>query len=329
MGMGGGFLQRWYDANAPRGSRYGSTNPRHMYGTDHDRSQRVRRHNGYGGGIGDYRPKGGPEWKPTPGAGFSYQGNPQPPGQPSGQPNQSGGNQSQSSNPFQAGYYSNLENGLPLPQGWQTPWSMPTSVSSLITNLLYTSRQDPLDVWGSVMGGSRSSNKTYSGGTSYGSYGGQSGYDNRGTGYGSSSANSSNSLMSQSSYDALALADAYFAPKRLELAYQLGDMETDMKRLAVNLGRQIDDPILQAKLYKEAMKSVRTLDADQNSFALQMLEQRRKEEVQNQQFYAQLALEADKMQQQDDQFYASLELQRRQVSLQARQVNAQLSQMGG
>lgn len=135
-------------------------------------------------------------------------------------------------------------------------------------------------------------------------------------------------MMSQSSFDALRLADAYFAPKRLELAYQLGDMETDMKRLAVNLGRQIDDPILQAKLYKEAMKQVRTLDSDQNSFALQMLEQRRKEEVQNRQFYDQLALEADKVQQQDDQFYASLSLQRQQVNLQARQVNAQLAQQG-
>lgn len=131
--------------------------------------------------------------------------------------------------------------------------------------------------------------------------------------------------MSNSAIDALRLADAYFAPKRLELAYQLGDMETDMKRLAVNLGRQVDDPVLQAKLYKEAMKSIRTLDSDQNSFAIQMLEQRRKEEIQNRQFYDQLALEKSKMQQQDDQFYASLELQRRQVNLQSQQVNAQLS----
>src|SRR5688572_33172581 len=89
--------------------------------------------------------------------------------------------------------------------------------------------------------------------------------------------------MRQASYDALQLADAYFAPKRLELAYQLGDMETDMRRLAVNLGRQVDDPILQAKLYKEAMKQVRVVESDQNSFAIQMLEQRRKEQIQNNQ----------------------------------------------
>jgi hypothetical protein len=207
---------------------------------------------------------------------------------------------------------------------------MPTSISSTITQELYQSRQDPLDVWGSIFGrqgGSRSSNQSFSGGTGVGSFSGSGGRDNRGTGA-AGGQGSQDSMMSQSSFDALRLADAYFAPKRLELAYQLGDMETDMKRLAVNLGRQIDDPILQAKLYKEAMKQVRTLDSDQNSFALQMLEQRRKEEVQNRQFYDQLALEADKVQQQDDQFYASLSLQRQQVNLQARQVNAQLAQQG-
>jgi len=121
-----------------------------------------------------------------------------------------------------------------------------------------------------------------------------------GMGYGS---------MSQSTTDALSLADAYFAPKRLNLAYQLGDMETDMRRLAVNLGRQVDDPILQAKLYKEAMMNVRTLDSEQNQFAINMTEQRRKEDIQNQQFYAQLDMEYQKMEQQSEQFYDQLDQQ--------------------
>lgn len=319
------FLDRWYDANAPRRSRRGSTNRNFMYGTSHDDSRRVHRENGYGGGVGAYKPQGGSLFS---GNGSSFQYNkpptapkpPQPPGQ--GQPPQQGGGQQQGGGGVP--YFSNLENNLPLPQGWQRQYAQPTSISSTITSLLYQSRRDPADVWGSLLGGNRTQNQSYGGGTSYGGYQGSSTTDNRGTGASggsSSSSSSSSGSMMQSTYDALQLADAYFAPKRLELAYQLGDMETDMKRLAVNLGRQVDDPILQAKLYKEAMKGVRTLDSDQNSFALQMVEQRRKEDTQNKQFYDQLNLEMDKMKQQDDQFYASLELQRRQVNLQAQQVN--------
>ncbi len=314
------FLQRW--------------NSSHHHG-HRDHSQRVRHRNGYGGGIGHYKPQGGSAWGPTPGASFSYNQSPQG----NTGPNQPGTNPrppAQGQNPFQAPRWANLENNLPLPQGYQRRHAMPTSVSSTITSLLYQSRQNPMDVWASQMqGGSqpRSTNQSYQGGTSHASYGGAQTQNTRyptaprptpsgGTGSGAPP------LMSQSSYDALRLADAYFSPKRLELAYQLGDMETDMQRLAVNLGRQIDDPILQAKLYKEAMKGVRTLDSDQNSFAIQMLEQRRKEEVANTQFYDQLSLEQDKMQQQDDQFYANLEQQRRQVNLQAYQTynNPQLRQ---
>lgn len=320
------FLNRWYDANAPRRSRRGSTNSSFMYNTSHDNSRRVHRQNGYGGGVGNYKPQGGALFSGN-GSSFQYNKPSQPAPQTPAPPGQGGNIPGQGSNPFQTPRYANLENNLPLPQGWQRPFAQPTSISSTITSLLYQSRRDPNDVWGSLLGGSRSTNQGYSGGTSGGSMGG-SGSDNRGTGgsgFGgsssSSSSSSSGSSMQQSTYDALQLADAYFAPKRLELAYQLGDMETDMRRLAVNLGRQVDDPILQAKLYKEAMKGVRTLDSDQNSFALQMVEQRRKEETQNKQFYDQLNLEMDKMQQQDDQFYASLELQRRQVNLQAQQVN--------
>ena len=136
-----------------------------------------------------------------------------------------------------------------------------------------------------------------------------------GSQYGDTTTGGGSSAMTQSAMDALSLADAYFSPKRLELAYELGDMETDMRRLAVNLGRQVDDPILQAKLYKEAMRSVRTLDSEQNSFALQMVESRRKEEIQNKQFYDQLALEERKTALQDEQFYASLALQRKKLSL--------------
>lgn len=327
MSYSGGFLQRWAQANS-----FGR--PARNYMGDHDNSRRVHRRNGYGGGVGQYRPQGGPAWKPTPGSSFSYQGAPKP---PTPAPGQGGPVPGQGSNPTQVPYYSNLDNNLPLPQGSSNPWDMPTSISSLITNLLYQSRQNPNDVWGNAFGISRSSNQAFAGGTNYGNYGGTKGYDSRGTsgGGGSSSSSSSsqaggwgsfNSMSDAATYS-LQLADAYFAPKQLDLAYQLGDMETDMQRLAVNLGRQVDDPVLQAKLYKEAMKQVRTLDSDQNSFALQMLEQTRKESVQNQQFYDQLALEQDKMQQQDDQFYASLELQRRQVNMQGQQL-AQ-SQAGG
>lgn len=129
--------------------------------------------------------------------------------------------------------------------------------------------------------------------------------------------------------DALMLADAYFSPKRLELAYELEQMDTDMRRLSVNMGRQIDDPILQAKLYKEAMRQTRTLDNEQNVFALQMVDQRRKEEMANRQFYDQLALEADKVRASSQQFFANLNLQRGQVELANQQFYAGLGLQRG
>jgi hypothetical protein len=315
MSWGGGFLQRWADANRPA--------------WNNDRRRHNRNNRRFNPRVDSFRPQGGAAWKPTPGSSFSYQGGPRPAGQPTPPAANGTGGQTQSKNPFQVGYNSNLENNLPLPQGSQRPFAMPTSISSLITNLLYQSRQNPNDVWGSAFGIGRSTNQSgYSGGTAMGNYAGTSGSDSRGTGgMGQSSGSSSSSggswgafnNMADASTYALQLADAYFAPKQLDLAYQLGDMETDMQRLAVNLGRQIDDPVLQAKLYKEAMKQVRTLDSDENSFALQMLEQTRKESVQNQQFYDNLALEQDKMQQQDDQFYAQLQLQKKQLQLSASQ----------
>jgi len=176
-----------------------------------------------------------------------------------------------------------------------------------------------MDVWNNFFGNKRSSNPTYSGGTT-----GKNpwGYD-KGASSGSTGASQGN--LSQAAMQSLQLADAYFSPKRLELAYELGDMETDMRRLSVNLGRQVDDPILQAKLYKEAMRSIRTLDSEQNSFAIQMVEQRRKEELQNSQFYDQLALEERKTTMQDDQFYSNLSLQRDQAEDQNKQFYANLS----
>lgn len=126
----------------------------------------------------------------------------------------------------------------------------------------------------------------------------------------------SQQYMAQSTMESMALANAYFAPQRMELAYELGDMETDMRRLAVNLGRQVDDPVLQAKLYKESMRAVRTLDVQQNTFAFQMAEQRRKEELQNFQFYDQLAQEEYKSYLQNRLNESQLELQGRYYGLQ-------------
>jgi hypothetical protein len=281
---------------------------------------------------------------------------PRPPGQ--GAPMPGGPGQGQ------VPYFSNLENNLPLPQGWHTSTAMPSTVSSLITSMLYQSRQAPVDYWsqmfgggqrnmyggynpygqrgggrngrGSSRGGSRGGSR--SGYGSYGSYGRggqQQGYggmygaftnsniysgpnpwgSGKGAKVGDYGVASDPNYLTQGTYDALALADAYFAPKRLQLAYELGDMEVDMRRLAVNLGRQIDDPILQAKLYKEAMRTVRTIDSEQNQFAIQMVEQRRKEEIQNRQFYDQLALEERKVKLQNEQFQDQLSLQRQQLSM--------------
>jgi hypothetical protein len=109
--------------------------------------------------------------------------------------------------------------------------------------------------------------------------------------------------LGRAAMESMALANAYFAPQRLELARELGDMETDMRRLAVNLGRQTDDPVLQAKLYKDAMHATRTLDIQQNTFAFQMSEQRRKEELANFQFYDQLAQEEYRLRLANAQFY--------------------------
>jgi hypothetical protein len=122
--------------------------------------------------------------------------------------------------------------------------------------------------------------------------------------------------MAQATLESMALANAYFAPQRMELAYQLGDMETDMRRLAVNLGRQVDDPVLQAKMYKEAMQATRALDVQQNTFAFQMSEQRRREEMQNFQYYDQLAQEEARLKLQNRQFYEQLMLQKRYYNLQ-------------
>ena len=122
--------------------------------------------------------------------------------------------------------------------------------------------------------------------------------------------------LAQGQMEAMALANAYFAPQRAELAYELGDMETDMRRLAVNLGRQVDDPVLQAKLYKEASRAVRTLDIQQNTFAFQMAESRRKEDIANWQFYDQLAAQEAQLKLANRQFYEKLELDKRYYNLQ-------------
>ncbi len=122
--------------------------------------------------------------------------------------------------------------------------------------------------------------------------------------------------MAQAQMEAMGLANQYFAPQRMELAYELGDMETDMRRLAANLGRQVDDPTLQAKLYKEAMRSVRTLDVQQNTLALQMADQRRKEELQNFQYYDALSQQEYQLRWANQQFYDNLGLQSAYFDLQ-------------
>lgn len=317
-----GFITRWGN------SHFKPFKQQNYRGYPH----RSRHDDGDWGDFG-HKPKGpAPAAKPSltdnwgQGGSFSFNGRPPSSTQPAPQRPGTG--------PGGVGYFSNLENNLPLPQGWQRRFAQPTSISSMITNLLYQSRQDPQDYWNRFFGMGRSTNQTFGGGTTGGSSqmparGGNFPRDDRqNSSFGANQSSPSQqqssatrSSISQSTFDALSLADAYFSPKRLELAYELGDMETDMRRLAVNLGRQVDDPVLQAKLYKEAMRSVRTLDSEQNSFSLQMVEQRRKEDIQNQQFYDQLALERQKTSMQDDQFYASLELQRRQVGLQAKQLN--------
>jgi hypothetical protein len=126
----------------------------------------------------------------------------------------------------------------------------------------------------------------------------------------------SSEYMGQATMEAMQLANNYFAPQRMELAYELGDMETDMRRLAVNLGRQVDDPTLQAKLYKEAMRSVRALDVQQNTLALQMADQRRKEELQNFQYYDALAQNEYSTRWNNQQFYDNLGLQSAYFDLQ-------------
>lgn len=278
-----------------------------------------------------------------------------------------------STNPaaFQRQMSLNLENSSNNPQGSQTPWAQPSSVSALITGLLRQSQNAPADYWetwaqdktGVTLQGTASSqfgiqlaqsqpmgafgtstvmnpnqqqqqqtqNATgatptpipdpYNSGAPivptdifpatdqvYNPWSrGQGGEYNQ---YGPSSAQTT-----QSSMEALTLANAYFAPQRLELAYQLGSMETDMRRLSANLGRQGDDPILQAKLYKEGMQAVRTLDVQQNTFAFQMVEQRRKEENQNYQYYDQLAQQEYQLGLANRQFYDRLELDRRYYNL--------------
>lgn len=131
----------------------------------------------------------------------------------------------------------------------------------------------------------------------------------------------SQDYLGQATMEATALANAYFAPQRMELAYELGDMETDMRRLAVNLGRQTDDPVLQAKLYKEGMRAVRTLDVQNNTLAFQMSESRRKEEQQNFQFYDQLAQEEARLRMANRQFYDNYRLEANKYNVSAWQVN--------
>lgn len=126
--------------------------------------------------------------------------------------------------------------------------------------------------------------------------------------------------LAQATMESMALANAYFAPQRLELATQLGDMETDMRRLAVNLGRQVDDPVLQAKMYKEAMTATRTLDVQQNTFAFQMAEQRRREEMSNFQFYDQMAQQEYQLRLQNAHFYDELEVAKSRFNLDRWQV---------
>lgn len=126
--------------------------------------------------------------------------------------------------------------------------------------------------------------------------------------------------MAAATMEAMALANAYFAPQRMELAYQLGDMETDMRRLAVNLGRQVDDPVLQAKLYKEGMRAVRTLDVQQNSMAFQMGEARRQEELRNFNFYDQLAQNEYQLRIQDEQWAQDYALRENQYKMQMQQL---------
>ncbi len=126
----------------------------------------------------------------------------------------------------------------------------------------------------------------------------------------------SQQTLSQATMEAMNLANNYFAPQRLELAYELGDMETDMRRLAVNLGRQVDDPTLQAKLYKEAMRATRVLDVQQNTMALQMADQRRREEIQNYQYYDALGQEEWKLSLANRQFYEDLGLRSAYFDLQ-------------
>jgi hypothetical protein len=122
--------------------------------------------------------------------------------------------------------------------------------------------------------------------------------------------------MGQATMEAMSLANAYFAPQRAELAYELGDMETDMRRLSANLGRQQDDPVLQAKLYKDASRAVRTLDIQQNTFAFQMVDARRKEELANWQFYDQMSQQEHQLRLANKQFYKNLDLQYSQYNLQ-------------
>lgn len=138
----------------------------------------------------------------------------------------------------------------------------------------------------------------------------------RGEGGENNSYGVSQNYLGQSTMEAMSLANAYFAPQRMELAYELGDMETDMRRLAAGLGRQGDDPVLQAKLFKEGMRAVRTLDVQQNTYAFQLSESRRKEEMQNFQFYDQLGQEEYRLKLANAQFYDNLELQRRYYNLQ-------------
>lgn len=138
----------------------------------------------------------------------------------------------------------------------------------------------------------------------------------RGQGAASNSYGPSQQTMANATMEAMGMANAYFAPQRAELAYELGDMETDMRRLSVNLGRQIDDPVLQAKLYKDGMRAVRTLDIQQNTLAFQLADARRREENQNFQFYDQLAQEENRMRVANRQFYDTYDLQGAQFNLQ-------------
>lgn len=64
-------------------------------------------------------------------------------------------------------------------------------------------------------------------------------------------------------------AQQIFAPQQQALQQQFQQAETDTSRLAARLGRQVDDPILRAKLAQAQGQQVGQLQAQQGAFAAQ------------------------------------------------------------